>query len=367
MTDIYDVEELLVRELRQVADDVRVPPLPALPEDPPQGGTWSVRWLPLLAAAAVLLVVLGAVAVVTALGDRQRISPAPEPGRGSEISTAAPTLPVVLGTDLYVDGEQVPGQWGWARGLPNGWVGVRQDGTYVSGRPDSVNPIDYGGEIVQPPAVSPSGDYVAFVYDQGGQTTLTGFDTFFAGEGLGGLPVPPVTDQGVPTAVAAVTDDGLVVTSGGLVWRPLLDNSTVPLPDGTVVWRQTEAGLVVLEGTSDPTQGTVYLAELAEDGTLTEIADLPHHDELEASEEWLAWVDAGTLGGETSTYDELRYSRPDGSGSGVLTAPEGFVFKSFTLRWETAEELVVVGTGPAGDRAIRCAPALGECVLLDTP
>src|SRR5262245_13369284 len=59
-----DLETALVRELHQVADGVEVPAMPALPSEPRARSVWP----PLLVAAAVLLIIVGAVATVTTLG-----------------------------------------------------------------------------------------------------------------------------------------------------------------------------------------------------------------------------------------------------------------------------------------------------------
>ena len=51
---------------------------------------------------------------------------------------------------------------------------------------------------------------------------------------------------------------------------------------------------------TDGTQGEPYLARLFEDGSLTRLRAVPTHDVLEASEQWLAYVPPGTVGGEAS-------------------------------------------------------------------
>lgn len=54
-----DIEEILGRELGEVADAVHVPPLPVLPREPSRPRHWQA----LLVAAVVLLVVACAVAM----------------------------------------------------------------------------------------------------------------------------------------------------------------------------------------------------------------------------------------------------------------------------------------------------------------
>ena len=69
-----DIEETLSRELREVADGLSVPALPPLPQEPPRGAR---HWQPLLVAAAVVLVVAGAVAAVATDRGGQEPDPAP--------------------------------------------------------------------------------------------------------------------------------------------------------------------------------------------------------------------------------------------------------------------------------------------------
>lgn len=368
-----DVEEDLMRELREVADRVEVPAMPDLPSDPPR----RFAWQPALVAAAVLLVVLGVAATILGLGDRT-VQPAPSPGpteATERLSRAAPTMPYVVGDRLYVDGEQVPGSWSSVDGTSTGWVGIREDGSYWWGY--DAEPQAMEGQMDQPPVVSPGGGFIARVVVEEGQGVLNGFDTRPAGEGFGlGVEVPAVV-QGIYSRAAAVTDDGLVVGSGAdfqEVWRPLEDGGVVQLADtapGQVVLTNTVAGLVVVEGrydSADGTQGDPYLADLSGDGTLTRLHDLPNFDLLVASEEWVAWIGPGALGGETLTVDRLQVQRLDGGDASELSAPDGFVFRPVDLVWEEADRLLArVVDGSGGERMVRCSPVAQECVLLDTP
>ena len=368
-----DVEEDLMRELRQVADRVEVPAMPDLPSDPPHPFVWQ----PMLVAAAVLVLVVGVIATVLSLDGDRAIQPAPSPTPTEAVERLTadpPTVPYVLGDVLYVGGERVPGAWFDVDGTDTGWVGVRTDGSYAWGYDAEPHAIE--GVLNQPPVVSPGGGYVASVTDEDGQGMLNGFDTDPAGEGFGlGVEVPVIM-QGVYSRAVAVSDDGVVIAGGAdfqEVWRPLDGGSVTQLADtapGQVVIGSTDAGLVVNEGgydSTDGTQGSPYLATLADDGSLTKVADLPVHSLLDATTEWVAWVPPGVIEGEVATYEELSVRRLDGSDVGVLTPPDRWAFATAAFAWEDEGHLVARVTGPEGDGMVRCSPALRECVLLDTP
>src|SRR5690242_19681556 len=59
--------------------------------------------------------------------------------------TPGPDLPVAVGLDLYVGGEQVPGRWYTAAGRGTHWVALRDDGTWWWGYDAEPQRID--GEI----------------------------------------------------------------------------------------------------------------------------------------------------------------------------------------------------------------------------
>ena len=368
-----EIEDTLARELRTVAEGIEVPAMPDLPIGSPVRPVWR----PLLVAAAMVLVALATIATLTRLGSDSRPQPAPSPTPTEaleRLTTAPPIVPHVVDGRLYVGGEQVPGEYYAVDGTSTGWVATRTDNTYAWGY--DAQPSGFEGVLDQPPAVSPSGEYVGYVVDEDGQGMLNGFDTDPAGEGFGlGVEVPVIM-QGIYSRAVAVSDDGVVIAGGAdfqEVWRPLDDGNVTQLADtapGQVVISATDAGLVVNEGefgSTDSTQGSPYLAELGPDGSLTKLADLPTHQVLVASERWVAWFGPGDLGGETLTAERMRVQRLDGTDRAELSAPDGFAFRPVDLMWEDAERLVVPVTGPDGDGMVRCSPALGECVLLDTP
>lgn len=312
-------------------------------------------------------------AIVTAIA--AGTSGSPTPSRATASTWAGqPGLPVEVGGDLWVGGEQVPGEWYAVEGHGTRWVALQADRTWWWG--NDAQPQRMEGEVDQGPAISASGRYVAYVVGSGRQWTLVGVDTEH-GRQIGTVDLPLERMSPPPRAVA-VTDDGLVVAGGPRfqwLWRPLVDGATVDLSEaapGQVVLGSTAAGLVVNEGRygrTDSNEGTPYLADIAADGTLTRSGSLSPHDVLEASEQWLAWVSPGTIGGEAWTTGELRVQRLDGSSAGVLTAPEGWRFAAPGFQWETADRLLALLVSPdESDRALaRCRPDTQSCELVDLP
>lgn len=360
-----DIEEILGRELRQVADGVRVPPMPALAEESRRSRSWQL----LLVAAVVLLVVGCAVAIEAISGGSHEIDPAPPrptPGQVEtdvRIPTTVPATPYVLGQRLYVDGRQVPGEWWLVEHGADAWVAWRSDQTWWWGRGPEASEI--GGITEDGPVISPNGRYVGEVLAGG---TLNGFETGANGEGFGlGVPVDP--DE----RVRAVTDDGRVIAQGAtsaVLWLPWVDNSTVDLtetaPDQQFL-ASTPAGLVVTDGVD----GAPYLAEISDAGVLTKVGDLPANDSLAVSPggRSLAWTTPGTLGGEVTEVGSLEAQRVDGSGRVTLRPPTGWGFRVHAWAWEDDELLVspVVSDDGSTQRLVRCSIAAARCVLVDAP
>jgi hypothetical protein len=369
-----ELEQDLTRELDSVASNLDVPEMPSLSATTPGRVRWRAA-APLLVAAAVVVALLAT--VVTVVG-REEPAPAPSPITVEDdgpVSRAAADAPVVVAGALYVGGERVPGRWLGVGGRGTHWVGQRADGSWWWGfdpRPQQIE-----GAMDQPPVVSPSAEYLAWVLSEAGGAMLVGADTEEGGEGFGGVNLPGAAPDPAPRAVA-VTDGGLVVAGGAdfqRLWRPLVDGETVDLAQtapGQVVIGNTGAGLLVNEGeynATDGTQGAPYLARLSEDGTLTRLGAVPTHDVLEGSAQWLAHVPPGTVGGEASAARELQVQRVDGSVTGRLTPPDGWLFVAPGFRWETEDRLLaLVVTEDGGDEAlVRCRPEPASCVLVDLP
>jgi len=373
-----EIEHTLSRELEQVASTLVVPTRPVFPKT-----TGRSRWqavAPVLVAAAVVVAVLATVVtLLTGAGpNREEPAPAPSPTTTEDdgsVSQAAPEAPVVVSGVLYVGGQQVRGRWLGVQGSGTHWVGHRADGSWWWGY--DARPQQLEGTMYQPPVISPSAGYLARVLSEDGGAMLVGADTEEGGEGFGGVDLP---GAGLDPAVraVAVTDAGLVVTTGTnfqRLWRPLIDGETIDLAQtapGQVVIGNTGAGLLVNEGdynATDGTQGEPYLARLSEDGTLARLGAVPTHDVLESSEQWLAYVPPGTVGGEASAATNLRVQQVDGSATGVLTPPEGWLFVAPGFRWESDDRLLaLVVTEDGGDEAlVRCRPDLASCVLVGLP
>ena len=366
----HDVEAVLTRELREVADGVKVPALPPLLEDNRSRSVWA----PLLVAAAVLLVVLGAVAAVTALGGERELQPAPAPSVPTEgasddaVSAEPPTIPYVFRDRLYVGGEEVPGDWSWVKGTGTHWIGGRLDGTSWWGY--DAEPQRLEGLMSQPPAISPSGVYEARIIEQDGEGSLVGADTEFGGEGFGGVPIETVTPDGQQVRVAAVTDDGMVITGNGisLLWRPLVDGETVELASTAPGWEvvdNTPAGVMARNDA-----GELYLVDISADGVIAPRQQLPEQNEggPAASTEWLAWAAPDQVGGEAGVVDAIWVQRIDGSDAGTLAPPEGWLFEAANGMWEDADHLIATVADDTGmERMVRCSPIARACVLIDAP
>jgi hypothetical protein len=379
-----DIEKILTRELRQVADGVEVPPLPELPTGPPSRFVWP----PLLAvAAAVVLIAL--VVLVGGPSNRSGVpQPAPQPTEvvtdgaadplPETVPTGQPRVPYVLDRVAYVGDDSFPG-FDSVDGTSGGWLAVEPPFVWSWGNGGTPRGLDVAVE--QPPAVSPNGQFIAYLSSEG---DLNGFQTAPDGEGMG-LPVPvPVRDEdGVGTRVAAVTDDGWVIASGrgvGVLWRPFDGAEPVDLTQtapGQLVWQATRAGLVVVDGSGDArdpsgdnrvaADGRVYLADLTPDGDLVPIADLPNFGIADVSGEWVAWVPADQISGDVPEYDEIRVRDLDGGREGVLSLPQGWRFVNTSFTFEDDQFLVARVTDGQQERMARCSPALQECVLLAAP
>jgi hypothetical protein len=391
-----EIEQTLARELHEVADGVRVPPMPPLvPADEPRSGAGR-HWQPLLVAAAVALIA-GVVALVIGLqggGTPQPAPPSsPNPSTGNtaspvppdaHIPRTAPTVPYVIDQRLYVEGTQVPGDWWFVESRHGVWVAQRTDGAWWWGGPG----VDAGlidATIDQAPVISPNGRYIAYVVVIDGRALVNGFTTGPSGEGFGPPPADaPSTEDGVAVTVRAVTDDGEVILQGtrtSLMWPTVYDGeqAVVDLSEtapNQVVLQATPAGLVVVDGAdgaTDATSAAPYLATLSPDGRLTRGVTLPTYDALDVSPggAWLVRSPAGTLAGEVTSVATLRAQRIGDADEIELAAPEGWGFANNTWIWEDDQDVVSVllpdGAGDQADaRMVRCSVLLAQCRILGT-
>ncbi|HYF71526.1 MAG TPA: hypothetical protein VD864_01830 [Nocardioides sp.] len=381
-----ELENVLARELHEVADGVRVPPMPPVPQEPPR----STRlWMPVLVAAAVALIV-GVAALVLSQQDGGAPQPAPPgPSRATdpsapqdtEISDAMPTVPFIVDGRLYVDGVEVPGERWWGLQSHAGvWLATQgSSGAWWWGGP-GVDGGQLEGQFDQPPVLSPNGGYVAYVDVSSGRAEVNGFTTDPSGEGFG-LPLtglPRVEDE-LPIRVRAVTDDGDVIVQGtrtSILWRTQsgTELDTVDLAETApdqIVLQGTAAGLVVVDGSDGPTDAAEtepYLATVDADGSLTPGTTLPTYDALEVNPggTWLLRAPAGTIGGEAAAIDSLPTQPIGGGAEVVLDAPEGWGFVVSSWTWEDDETVLAALVSkrrvePVEYQLARCRVDLGEC------
>lgn len=361
-----DIEETLGRELREVAGGLHIPTMPPLPTEQPRPVRRSG---PALAAAAVVLIVSGAVGLANVPDGRDtrpaEASPPTSPTAVAEpIPLSAPTVPYVLDKKLYVDGDQVPGSWWSVRTGGESWIAAEgMPITWWWGRGREPRELPNGEDVT--PKISPNGRYVAVVRTENGDGLLTIIDTQ-SGRNVDGTPTnfgPVRAEEGA--YVVAVTDDGKVVIrrgSGYLTWSQEVVADTV---SGQMVFEATSAGLVA----GDVDGGQPYLANISERGELSRVGELPEHDDLTVSPDgaWVAWTQIGTTGGEVTSIPSLKVGKLEGGESATLTPPDGWQFKVRTWVWEDASHLVSSVTDDRShERMVRCRPLPAECLLIRT-
>jgi hypothetical protein len=382
-----ELENVLARELHEVADGVEVPSMPALVADPAPAPRPTSLWRPLLVAAVVALIV-GVAALVLSRSDDGAPKPAP-PGptnatdpsvpRDTEIPTTMPTVPFILDGRLYVDGERVPGEGWWGLQTHAGvWLATQGNSNAWWWDGPGADGGQLEGQFDQPPVLSPNGGYIAYVDVSSGRAEVNGFTTEPAGEGFG-LPLEglPRTEDGVAIRVRAVTDDGDVIVQGArtsIMWhtRSAIEFDTVNLSEtapGREVLSGAPGGLVV----TDTADGEPYLATISPAGELTRIAALPAYDGLEVSPggDWSLGAADGTLGGEVAVVGDLRAQPVDGGDEVTLDPPPGWGFAVHSWTWEDettfVAELAPADGGDESPRLARCSVALGDCLTLPGP
>jgi hypothetical protein len=367
---IPNVEETLSRELHQVADGLQVPQLPELPQEPASRG-WHRH--PLLVAAAVALIVAGAVAAATMrdggdVPDPAPAPPTPTPSRTSVPLTAdAPTVPYVLDGRLFVRGEQVPGTWWAVKHAGSTWVAHRDDDTWWWGT--DTEPIGFEGTVILEPQLSPDGSLVAVATTaDDGEVIL--FEAGPDGETIGELPFdwrdPGSRDR---FGVVAVTDDVTVILQGvdsQLLWRgpdggPVDFGASAP---DQWVRQSTPAGLVVFDGRRDGEDDATYLADVSDSGELIPRQTVPGEDVVvNPSGTWLAH--GGSWGGEAPTIPTIEAQTIDGRQHVTLDPPHDGELLAST--WED-DDLLLAETHRGGTVTglARCSVREGRCVVVET-
>lgn len=385
-----DIEETLGRELHEVADGLQIPIMPTLPETTSSTrgsliASTRRRWQSAVVAAAAAVVVAGTVVVLANNGNDGDALPAPEPTTTQTPAPAPtptpvepeatlprtpPTIPYVFENQLYVDGKLVEGNWCCVDGNLAGWLGWAADGWWW-GNGRQVERLTSLVDV--PPVISPDGKTVAMLRREGGEVMVTGFETRFGGEGLGGFPVDPgKAALGDDPRVTAVTNDRKVIVQGqGQSWLWLPDagervvvdlNQTAP---GAVILGATAAGLLV----TNEERSTFMLATISDEGALSRVANLPQVDDLMTTPDgqWALFVPYGTFGGELAAIETLSAFRVNGDDAVVtLRPPEGWLFRVHAWAWEDDDHVIAAVTSDPGERMARCSVRLAECVLIDT-
>ena len=391
----YDVESEIARELRAVADSVTVPPMPRLPAEASAPVVPLVRRASLWLVAAAVLVVAG-VGTTWWLG-RDPAGPAPAPSptvtdqpspepttdTHDAVPTGTPSVPVLVGDDLLVDGSVVDGEWVHLVVSREVWVARDRAGEWWWGRGPDAQRLSPPGAIEQGVVASPSSDLVATVVTVDGTPYVWGVETV-SGDEFGG-PVPdaelPTPPDGPSPWVVAVTDGGQVITRDGGGNSMYVVGSSAPmvaLADQTPGWTVvagTSLGPVVSDApyAVDAQQGDVRLAEITQEGALETTASVRPHAALSTSElgTWMAWIAPGALGGEAAGVSEVSLA-PVGSGvagpdDAVLTAPGDLLFTSAGT-WED-DRYVVLNAVDAQEQGreevVRCDAETAVCVVVD--
>ncbi|MGP4109569.1 hypothetical protein ACTWP5_01455 [Streptomyces sp. 4N509B] len=375
-----DVEEVLRRELHEVASGLRVPARPPTPREPVRG-RWvrGQRVLRLALVAVVTLVVVGAVAVVSSFGDGGSPTPPATPPteppteRPSVRSLTAdtPTVPHVFDGRLYVGREGLPGSWWTVSQAAGAWVAQRDDDTWWWGTGSGTERHPLSGTVVLQPQLSPDGTLlaVATATGDGGQVVLV--DTR-SGETVNTLPFDAAgpSDPGA-LGVVAVTEDAEVFLqsdSQRLMWLAAEGDETVDL-DATApdqwVRGSTAAGLLVFDGTRDGEPDASYLAEVSDAGELRRLGTLPGEDvKVNPSGTWLGH--GGSWGGESQTISEITAQTVDGSRELTLRSPDDR--QLLLLTWEDDDLLLAeLHTDGIPTGLARCSIRAEECLVVDAP
>ncbi len=371
------LEETLVRELHQVADATLVPPMPALPVQDEQRPHQGRHWQPLVAAAAVVLLV-GTLAWVF---DGRGETPTPSAPPARTIPVSAPLVPYVVDQRLHVDGQQAPGSWWFVESAGDSWLGQRTDGSWWWGAA-GLDPVEIDAELDQPPVLSPDGRFIALIDLSSGNAVLTGFETVPDGQGFGPAPIDlSGANASESLRVRAVTSEGDVIVQGrrtSLMWRAgSQDRQTVvdlseSAPSQQVV-AATTAGLIVVDGMdSDPQTIEPRLVEISGEGRLQETGTLPTYDAIDINRAGTRLVrsPSGTLGGEVTATATLRAQTIGELDEITLTAPDGWGFSSGTWSWEndtTVLSVLLPLRGTRSPRLVRCEVTLARCRAFAAP
>ena len=358
------IEELVRAELRSVAEQVDVPPLPSL-EEPRR------RWgLVVAAAAAVVLLIGGLTFLLRGQDDRPpRPIEKPKIERPQHVDRSAPMIPWIDGDRLYVRGRPVSGRWLELTSRGETWLARRADGRVFWGRGARRHdlgrhgfPLAYDG-----PYLSPDGRYIAVGL---GEATLvntaTGRTTTMP---LGGA------DPDLDVWVAGVTDAGAVLFSRvgandvGESYSLRAGRTPVRLQTGGGILTRTTASGLLFSGP----KGNDWVVDVVGSRirrvlplSSDEPSAVTEDSSLSTDRQWL--LDLGWA----RDRDEPRTLPVTSVGDGrpaPVNAPDGWVFAPQLAPgyWEPQGTLIAFVVRPENReyRAVRCAAASGDCVLLE--
>ena len=374
------IEELVRNELRSVAEQVVVPPLPPLDDH-------RRNWRLVVAAAAVVALVIGGVTVLLGRGTDRPERPIEKP-KVVHVDGSAPTIPWIDGENLYAGGERIPGRWAEMVSGGGIWVARRHDLHAVWGRGTEQHDLGkvgwfFGVSSVEPlgasgPFLSPGGRYVAYGGDQGnmGRSPLRLLDTQTGRS-------TALPDRYDKHDIDAVTDTGLLLTS---IWPDASDPEGRPevrehyvLGVGRAPVRLEALGGELLSRTGAPglmlrdADGVVWVVDLVGSRVRRAVGLGPFQADtgaaatsLSPDRKWLLDLRWAVEQEEPST---VSVTAVDAGRTTSIAAPKGWTFAPRLAPgfWESAGTLVtwVVEGQSRAYRLARCAPAVGKCVLVE--
>lgn len=352
-----NIEQLVRAEFRSVADQVVAPAMPPLEE---RRRTWPV----VVAAAAAAALVIGGLTFV--LRDKAA-DPEPRPietPKRALLHREAPTIPWIDDHALYVGGEQVPGRWGEVVVAGNAWLARRRDLHVFWGFGTQRHDLGKVGELFGNGAY-PLRGHGPFLSRHGGWLVVASD----AGTGSSQRVTVVQTSSGrshevlvpAPGEVGGITDDGLVLSGSRLI-GPGKTSRLLTIPQG---WLRTNgADGMVLSQEWRGERIRSWVVEL--DGSaLRRVAEVTDAS-ISPDRQWLldlAWA---------KDHDEPTSVPVTDLGTGDhrrMVAPQGWVFAPQLAPgfWEPHGTIVIFVVRPQDReyRTARCAPALGECVLVE--
>ena len=362
------IEELVRAELRSVAEQVAVPSPPSL-EEPRR----SWRIVVVAAAAAVVLVISGLAFLLRDDADAPE-RPVEKP-KIDHVDRSAPTIPWIDGDRLFVGGRRVPGRWLEVTSRGGTWLARRADRRVFWGRGAQLHELGGWAEYdlaYAGPYLSPGGRYLA-----GGFGTALLVDTATGRSRT----VPLSTSSPDPSLdewAAGVTDAGVVLSTraeGESAESYAIRVGRAPArleAQGGYLTRTVASGLLLEDARErvwvvDVVGSRVRRVAQVSSGRVSPAAsDAGLAASLSVDRRWLLGLGWARDRDEPET---LPVTAVDDGRSAPVSAPRGWVFAPQLAPgfWEPEGTLVTFVVRPESReyRAVRCAPASGECVLLE--